>query len=143
MTGGGVNGSGLAGCKSLGRGFFFLFFFFFFVCCCCCCCCEELEVSVVDGCVKSGVGSLNGHGLLVGESSVVLDALESLIPDLQRFSPWISDRWSRPWLIHLVKAVDVAVVVVVESGHSEERCLKEAVLLVRGVVLLTAELWGG
>ena len=80
----------------------------------------------------------------MGESSVVLDALESLIPDLQRFSPWISDRWSRPWSIHLVKAVDVAVVVVVviESGCSEERCRKEAVLLVRGVVLLTVELWG-
>ena len=98
----------------------------------------------MDGCVKTGIGGLNGRGLLVGESSVVVDASESLIPDLQRFSPWISNRWSRPWSIHLVKAVDVAVVivVVVESGCSEERCLKEAVLLVRGVVLLTAELWG-
>ena len=98
----------------------------------------------MDGCVKTGIGGLNGRRLLVGESSVVLDALESLIPDLQRFSPWISDRWSRPWSIHLVKAVVVAVVViVVESGCSEERCLKEAVLLVRDVVLLMAELWGG
>ena len=98
----------------------------------------------MDGCVKSGVSGLNGRGLLVGESSVVLDALEFLIPDLQRFSPWISDQWSRPWSIHLVKAVDITVIVVViESGCSEERCLKEAVLLVRGVVLLTAELWGG
>ena len=97
----------------------------------------------MDGCVKTGIGGLNGRGLLVGESSVVLDALESLIPDLQRFSPWISGRWSWPWSIHLVKAVVVAVVVVVESGCLEERCLKEAVLLVRGVVLLTAELWGG
>ena len=98
----------------------------------------------MDGCVKSGVSGLNGRGLLVGESSVVLDALEFLIPDLQRFSPWISDQWSRPWSIHLVKAVDITVVVVViKSGCSEERCLKEAVLLVRGVVLLTAELWGG
>ena len=98
----------------------------------------------MDGCIKTGISGLNGRGLLVGESSVVLDALKSLIPDLQRFSPWISDRWSRPWSIHLVKAVGVAVVVVVvESGCSEERCLKEVVLLVRGVVLLTAELWGG
>ena len=98
----------------------------------------------MDGCIKSGVGGLNGRGLLVGESFVVLDALESLIPDLQRFSPWISDQWSRPWSIHLIKAVDVAVVVVVvESGCLEERCHKEAVLLVRGVVFLTVELWGG
>ena len=98
----------------------------------------------MDGCVKLGVGGLNGRGLLVRESFVVLDALESLIPDLQRFSSWISDQWRQPWSIHLVKAVDVAVVViVVESGSSEERCLKEAVLLVRGVVLLTVELWGG
>ena len=98
----------------------------------------------MDGCVKSGVGGLNGRGLLVGESSVILDTLESLIPDLQRFSPWISDRWSQPWSIHLIKAVDVAVVVVVvESGSLEERCCKEVVLLVRGVVLLTVELWGG
>ena len=95
----------------------------------------------MDGCVKLGIGGLNGRGLLVGESLVILDALESLIPDLQRFSPWISDRWSRPWSIHLIKAVDVAVVViVVESGCSEERCRKEAVLLVRGVVLLMVKL---
>ena len=140
LTGGDIDGGGLAGCKSLGWGFFFLFFFFFV----CCCCCEELEVGVVDGYVKSGVGGLNGCGLLVGESFVVLGALESLIPDLQRFSPWISDRWRWPWLIHLVKAVDIAVVViVVESGSLEERCLKKAVLLVRGVVLLMVELWGG
>ena len=98
----------------------------------------------MDGCVKSGISGLNGRGLFVGESSVVVDALESLIPDLQRFSPWISDQWRWPWSIHLVKAVDVTVViVVVESGSSEERCCKEAVLLVRGVVLLTVELWGG
>ena len=98
----------------------------------------------MDCCVKTGIGGLNGRGLLVGESSVVVDALESLIPDLQRFSPWISDQWSRPWSIHLIKAVDVAVIViVVEPGSSEERCFKEAVLLVRGVVLLTVELWGG
>ena len=82
----------------------------------------------MDCCVKMGIGGLNGRGLFVGESSIVLDALESLIPDLQRFSPWISDQWSRPWSIHLVKAVVVAVVVV-ESGCSEERCLKEVVLL--------------
>ena len=93
LAGGGIDGSGLAGCKSLGCGFFFLFFFFFFFvcCCCCCCCCEELEVSIVDHCVKMGVGGMNGRRLLVGESSVILDALESLIPDLQRFSPRISD----------------------------------------------------
>ena len=97
----------------------------------------------MDCCIKAGVGGLNGHGLLGGESSVVLDALESFIPDLQRFSPWISDRWSQPWSIHLVKAVVVAVVFIVESGCSEERCLKEAVLLVRDVVLLTTEPWGG
>ena len=99
----------------------------------------------MDYCVKTGVGGLNGRGLLVGESSVILDALESLIPDLQRFSPRISGRGRQPWLIHLVKAVDVAiiVVVVVESDSSEERCRKLAVLLVRGVVLLTVELWGG
>ena len=91
-----------------------------------------------------GIGGLNGRGLLVGESSVVLDTLESLIPDLQRFSPRISDQWRRPWSIHLVKTVDVAVVVIViESDSSEERCRKLAVLLVRGVVLLTVKLWGG
>ena len=97
----------------------------------------------MDGCIKLGVSGLNGRGLLVGESSVILDALESLIPDLQRFSPWISDRWRWPWSIHLIKAVDVAVVVVVvESDSSEERCRKLVVLLVRGVVLLAVELWG-
>ena len=98
----------------------------------------------MDCCVKTGIGGLNGRGMLVGESSVILDTLESLIPDLQRFSPWISDRWSQPWSIHLIKAVNVAVVIViVESGCSEERCCKEAVLLVRGIVLLTVELRGG
>ena len=98
----------------------------------------------MDCCVKTGVGGLNGRGLLMGESSVVLDTLESLIPDLQRFSPRISDQWRRPWSIHLVKAVDVAVVVIViESDSLEERCCKLVVLLVRGVVLLTVELWGG
>ena len=98
----------------------------------------------MDHCVKMGIGGLNGRGLLVGESSVVPDALESLIPDLQRFSPRISDQWRQPWSIHLVKTVDVAVVVIViESDSSEERCCKLAVLLVRGVVLLTVKLWGG
>ena len=100
----------------------------------------------MDRCVKTGNGGLNGYGLLVEESSVILDALESLIPDLQRFSPQISDQCRRPWSIHLIKAVDVAVVVVViivESDSSEERCRKLVVLLVRGVVLLTVELWGG
>ena len=98
----------------------------------------------MDRCVELGIGGLNGRGLLVGESSVVLDTLESLIPDLQRFSPWISDRWRWPWSIHLVKAVNVAViiVIVVKSDSSEERCHKLAVLLVRGVVFLAAELWG-
>ena len=48
------------------------------------------------------------------------------------------------WSIHLVKAVNVTVVIViVESDSSEERCHKLAVLLVRGVVLLMVELWGG
>ena len=99
----------------------------------------------MDRCIKTGISSLNGHGLLMGESSVVLDALESLIPDLQRFSPQISERWRRPWSIHLIKAVNVAVVVVVvvEFDSSEERCRKLVVLHVRGVVLLMVELWGG
>ena len=46
-------------------------------------------------------------------------------------------------MIYLVKAVDVAVVVVfIKSDSLEERCHKLAVLLVRGVVFLTVELWG-
>ena len=97
----------------------------------------------MDRCIKTGIGGLNDCELFSGESLVVVDAFKSLIPDLQRFNPWISDRWRWRWSIHLINTVNVTVVVtVVESGSSEERCLKLAVLLVRGVVLLAAELWG-
>ena len=33
----------------------------------------------MDHCIKTSVGGLNGRGLLIGESFVILDALESLI----------------------------------------------------------------
>ena len=81
------DGSGLGGGKLLSCDFFFLLFFFFFLGCCCCCCCEELKVSIVECCIKMGISGLNGCGLLDEESLVVVDMLESLIPDLKRFNP--------------------------------------------------------
>ena len=43
-----------------------------------------------------------------------------------------------------MNAIDISVIVtVVESCSSKERCLWLLILLVRGVVLLMAELWGG
>ena len=95
LAGGCEDGGSLADCKLLGWGFFFLFFFFFFFLVCCCCC-EELEVSIVDCCVKMGIGSLNGRGLLMGESSVIVDTFKSPIPDLQRLGPQISEQWRWP-----------------------------------------------
>ena len=75
------DGNGLGGGKLLSCGFFFLFFFFFFFVCYCCCC-KELEVNVVDCCIKIGIGGLNGYKLLGKESSVIVDAFESLLPNL-------------------------------------------------------------
>ena len=76
------DGNGLGGGKLLSCGFFFLFFFFFFFFVCCCCCCKELEVDVVDCCIKIGVGGLNGHKLLGKEFSVIVDAFKSFLPNL-------------------------------------------------------------
>ena len=44
----------------------------------------------MDHCIKMGVSGLNDCGLLMEESSVIVDTFKSLIPDLQRFSPRIS-----------------------------------------------------
>ena len=80
------NGNGLGGGKLLSCGFFFLFFFFFFFVCYCCCC-KELEVNVVDCCIKIGVGGPNGHKLLDKESLVVVDARWPIFaPNDVRFS---------------------------------------------------------
>ena len=72
---------------------------------------------------------------------VIPDACELLNSDSQRFNPRISESWSWRWAFQVENAVGVAEVVVVESGASEV-APRRAVLLVRGVVLLTAELWG-
>ena len=144
LAGGGKDGGCLGDCELLGCFFFFLpVFFFFFFCCCCCCCCEEVEVSGSDGSVELGVGDLDGLGLLGRESSIVLDVFESLIPNLQRFRPWINDSWSRRWAFQVEDSVSVTEVAdVVPPGGLEVACPWRAILLVRGVVLLMAELWG-
>ena len=102
----------------------------------------EAFVGDSDGGIKSGVGGLDGGGEVSGERSVVLDACELFNPDCQRFNPWISKSWSRRWVFQVKNAVCVAEVVVIESGASEVTCPWQAILLVREVVLLTAELWG-
>ena len=117
--------------------FFFLFFFLLRLGGGC-----EAFVGDSDGGIKSGVGGLDGGGEVGGECSVISDACELFNPDCQRFNPWISKSWSRRWVFQVENAVCVTEVVVIESGTSEVTCPWWAILLVRGVVLLMAELWG-
>ena len=64
LVGGSKDGGCLRDCELLSYFFFFLPVFFFFFCCC-----EEVEVSGSDGNVESGIGNLDGLGLLGGEFS--------------------------------------------------------------------------
>ena len=140
LVGSGKDGGCLGDCKLLGCFFFFLPIFFFFFCCCCF---EEVEVSGSDGSVKSGIGDLDDLGLLGEDSSIVVDVLKSLIPNLQRFRPWINESWSWHWAFQVEDSVSVAEVTdVAPPGGSKVACPWRVILLVRGVVLLTAELWG-
>ena len=116
--------------------FFFLLFFLLHLGGCC-----EAFIGDSDGSIKSGVGGLDGGGEVGGERSVVSDACEFFNPDRQRFNPRISESWSWRWEFQVKDAICVAEVVVIESGASEV-APRRVVLLVRGVVLLTAELWG-
>ena len=95
-----------------------------------------------DGGIKSGIGSLDGGGEVGGECSIISDICELLNSDRQRFNPQISKSWSWCWAFQVENAVGVAEVVIVKSGASEVAPPRQAVLLVRGVVLLMAELWG-
>ena len=127
LVGGGKDGGCLGDCKLLGCFFFilpvFFFFFFFFFFCCCCCCCEEVDVSGSDGCVKLGIGDLDGLGLLGGESSIVVDVFKSLIPNLQRFRPWINKSWSWHWAFQVIDSVSVTEVAnVVPPGELKVGC---------------------
>ena len=99
-------------------------------------------ISDSDGGIKSGVGGLDGGGEVSRECSVIPDICELLNSDRQRFNPQISESWSWHWEFQVEDAICVAEVVVIELGASEVTCPWRAILLVRGVVLLTAELWG-
>ena len=101
----------------------------------------EAFIGDSDGGIKSDVGGLDGGGEVGEEHSVVSDACELFNPDCQRFNPRISESWSWRWEFQVENAVGVAEVIVVKLGASEV-APRWAVLLVRGVVLLTAELWG-
>ena len=117
--------------------FFFLFFLLLHLDSGC-----EVFVGDSDGGIKSGVGGLDGGGEVSRECSVIPDVCELLNSDRQRFNPRISKSWSWHWEFQVEDAVCVAEVVVVESGALKVTCPRRAILLVRGVVLLTAELWG-
>ena len=117
--------------------FFFLFFFLLRLGSSC-----EAFVSNLDGSIKSGVSGLDGGGEVGRERLVISDACELFNPDRQRFNPWISESCSWRWVFQVEDAICVAEVIIIESGALEVTCPWRAILLVRGVVLLMAELWG-
>ena len=102
---------------------------------------DKAFISNLNGGIKSGVGGLDGGGEVGGERSVILDVCELFNSDRQRFNPWISESWSWCWVFQVENAICVTEVVVIELGALEVASPRQVVLLIKGVVLLTAELW--